>query len=476
LNHIRIGNVEVPTDDSGAVYLRFRHFDGSAYIPAWKVLAGQVPREEIEGRIIFVGTSAPGLLDLRATPLDAALPGVEIHAQVIENLLEGTLLTRPDYALALEEFVILMIGLFLAALLPRVSAKTAAMVGLLGMGSILVGGWVAFKYVGMLFDPSYPALATGFITAGITTFIFHGVEAQRSQIRDAFRRYLAPTVVDELISHPDKLKLGGEERELTLMFCDVRNFSAISQGFSAVDLTRFINELLSPLSEIILNQRGTIDKYMGDAIMAFWNAPVDDPDHRFHASCAALEMANKIQELNGLWRLRAFAGGHQFRAVKIGIGINTGQCCVGNLGSAQRFDYSAIGDEVNITSRFESLTKMYGVTAIVGQRALTPAFPALELDSVMVKGRTRPTKIYTLCGLLDAKQSQLDVLGRTYGKFLEAYRLQLWDSAEQLLGECRSIGVAQLEVCYALFEARIRQFRCEPPPMDWNGSFAMSEK
>jgi adenylate cyclase len=476
LNHIRIGTVEVPTDDSGAVYLRFRPFDGSHYMPAWKVLAGQVPREEIEGRIIFVGTSAPGLLDLRATPLDAALPGVDIHAQVLENIIEGTVLTRPDYALALEELVVVLFGAALAALLPRVSARTAAALGAFGIGLILVGGWLVFKYAGLLFDPSFPALATGGMTAALTTFIYHGVEAQRSQIRHAFGRYLAPTVVEEIIANPDKLELGGEERELTLMFCDVRNFSSISQDLSAADLTSFINELLSPLSEIISKQRGTIDKYMGDAIMAFWNAPVDDPQHTHHACLAAVEMAKKMTELNEQWRARALVAGRPFQTVKIGIGVNTGLCCVGNLGSAQRFDYSAIGDEVNITSRFESLTKVYGVTAIVGHRSLAPGLPALELDSVMVKGRMRPTTIYTLLELLEADPSQLDALSRTYGNFLGAYRLQHWVEAEQLLRECRTIGVVQLDACYALFEGRIALFRREPVPTDWDGSFVMVEK
>jgi adenylate cyclase len=260
------------------------------------------------------------------------------------------------------------------------------------------------------------------------------------------------------------------------MFCDVRNFSTISENLSAVELTHFVNELLSPLSEIILNQRGTIDKYMGDAIMAFWNAPLDDRDHALHASRAALEMARTIKELNKRWRLQAVVSGRPFQGVKIGIGINTGLCCVGNLGSTIRFDYSAIGDEVNITSRFESLTKTYGVTAIVGHRALTSDFPALELDSVKVKGRTLATKIYTFCGLLEAEQSQLEALCQTYSRFLEAYRLQQWDTAEQLLTECRQIGITELDLCYSLFEKRIELFRHEPVPVGWDGSFALTEK
>lgn len=476
LNHIRIGQVEIPTDSSGAVYLKFRHFNQAAYIPAWKVLAGEVPKNDIDGRIILVGTSAPGLLDLRATPLDAAIPGVEMHEQVIEQLLTGRFLTRPDYALAVEQFAVLALGLMLAFLLPRVSAVTAVAIGLLTIALVISGGWIAFRYASLLFDPSYPIVVLGCMTGAVTSYVYHRVEAQRGQIRHAFSQYLSPAVIQEIIAHPDTLKLGGEMRELTLMFCDVRNFTSISQNLSAIELTQFINELLSPLTEIILEQRGTIDKYMGDAIMAFWNAPVDDPDHKNHACHAALQMARKMDELNELWRQRAEAAQRPYHRVNIGMGLNAGQCCVGNLGSTHRFDYSAIGDDVNITSRFEGLTKIYGVPAIVGERALAPGFAALELDMVAVKGRTRPEKIFTFVELLRTEKIQLDDLARKYGAFLKAYRNQEWDAAEHLIDVCRDVGVSQLDTCYSIFAARINLLRNSSLPPNWDGSFAMTEK
>ncbi len=476
LNHMRVGQVDVPTDSSGAVYLRFRHFNQTAYIPAWKVLAGEVPKDDIEGQIILVGTSAPGLLDLRATPLDAAVPGIEMHAQVIEQLLTGHFLTRPDYALALEEFVVLAFGIMLALLLPRVSAKTAAVVGLFTMALVIGGGWTAFRYASLLLDPSYPAVALGCMTAAITSYIYHGVEAQRGQIRHAFSQYLSPAVIEEIIAHPDMLKLGGEVRELTLMFCDVRNFTSISQDLSAADLTQFINELLSPLTEIILEQRGTIDKYMGDAIMAFWNAPLNDPDHTSHACHAALKMVAKMDELNEMWRQRAEAAQRTFKRVNIGMGLNTGPCCVGNLGSTYRFDYSAIGDDVNVTSRFEGLTKIYGVPAVAGQRSLAPGINALELDMVAVKGRTRATQIYTFLEMLGGEKTQLERLQERHKAFLAAYRNQEWDDAERLINDCRNIGVSQLDTCYSLFTERIGLLRQASLPANWDGSFTMTEK
>ena len=367
-------------------------------------------------------------------------------------------------------------GYCLLCLLPRVSATTAVAVGLVTIGLILVGGWTAFRYASLLFDPTYPAVVLGCMTAAITSYVYHGVEAQRSQIRHAFSQYLSPAVIQEIIADPDRLKLGGEERDLTLMFCDVRNFTSISQDLSAIELTQFINELLSPLTEIILEQRGTIDKYMGDAIMAFWNAPLDDPEHKTHACHAALKMVAKMDELNETWRQRAEAEQRPYKRVSIGMGLNTGQCCVGNLGSTYRFDYSAIGDDVNITSRFEGLTKVYGVPAIAGQRSLAPDIAALELDTVAVKGRTRPTQIYTFLDMLKGERTQLVTLEEKHKAFLAAYRRQEWDAAERLIADCRAIGVSQLETCYSLFASRINLLRQSSLPANWDGSFAMTEK
>jgi len=476
INHIRIGKLEVPTDGTGGVYFRFRRFNKAAYVPAWKVLAGQISPDEINGRIILVGTSASGLLDIRATPLESAVPGVDIQAQVLERILTGQFLYRPDYALALEELVTLVFSIVLAIVLPVVSARYAAAIGLSVVAFVVFGGWAAFRYADLLLDPSYPALVLSIIGAGVTFYTYQSVELQRGQIRSAFSRYLAPTVVQEIVANPEKLKLGGEVRELTLLFCDVRNFTSISERLTATQLTHFINELLTPLSEIILNRRGTIDKYMGDAIMAFWNAPLDDPDHRAHACGAAIEMVKKMDELNERWRMQALEKKQAFQRVRIGIGLNSGECCVGNLGSTMRFDYSAIGDEVNVTSRFEGLTKMYGISATVGQRALSPEFPALELDMVQVKGRKRPETIYTFLEALGGDESQRQRLKHLHEKFLAAYRRQQWDEADQLIIECRNVGIAELNSCYALFASRVSSLRAASLPADWDGSFELTEK
>ncbi|HVT54962.1 MAG TPA: CHASE2 domain-containing protein, partial [Xanthobacteraceae bacterium] len=236
LNHIRIGNIEVPTDAGGAIWMKFRASDPESFIPAWKVLAGEVPEDEISGRIMLVGTSAPGLLDLRATPIDPVLPGVEVISMMIEHIVAGQHLNRPDYAPAVEEFVILALGLMLAFVFSRVSARSAGMIGLVTVASLFIFGWLAYRYADLLFDPLYPALALMLLVGAATFHIYRAVEQQRGEIRGAFGRYVAPQVVEQLIADPDRLELGGEVREITLMFCDVRNFTSISETMTAHEL------------------------------------------------------------------------------------------------------------------------------------------------------------------------------------------------------------------------------------------------
>src|SRR6516225_4390029 len=367
---LRIGDIIVPTDGAGGVFLKFRHYNKAQYIPAWKVLAGEVSQDDIEGKIILVGTSAPGLLDLRATPVDAAVPGIDVHAQVLEHLLTGTFLERPDYAVALEEFVILALGIMLAVVLPRVSAKASAAIGLLTIALVLVGGWAVFQYLNMLLDPSYPALVLGIMAAAITLYTYNTAEMQRAHIRSAFGQYLAPALVEQLAHSPDKLVLGGEERDMTILFSDVRGFTAISEVYKddPQGLTSLMNRLLTPLTNTIIDHDGTVDKYIGDAVMAFWNAPLNVLQHEQGACAAALAMMDRIEVLNRERQEEARSTGHPFLPFRIGIGINTGQCVVGNLGSDLRLNYTVLGDPVNVASRLEGQTKFYGVPIILGSR------------------------------------------------------------------------------------------------------------
>jgi adenylate cyclase len=478
LNHIRIGNIEVATDAAGALTLKFRQSNPSAFIPAWKLLAGEVDESRIAGNIILIGTSTPGLLDLRSTPLDGAVPGVEIQAQTIENILAGVRLTRPDYALAAEQSLVAVLGLVMAFTLPRLTPGLAAGLGAMLLAVIVAVGWIAFRYWDLLFDPVYPSFVLLVLTVGTTFYIYRQVATQRSEIRSAFSRYLAPTVVEDIIARPEKLVLGGEVRELTLMFCDVRDFTSLAEELTATEVTAFINELMTPLSEIILRERGTIDKYMGDAIMAFWNAPVDVSDHEERACRSAIQMIAKMAELNCGWSGRAFAAGRLKAPLSIGIGINTGKCCVGNLGSSQRFDYSAIGDEVNVTSRLEGLTKLYGLPAIVGERTASrcPNLSFLEVDLIRVKGRARPTRIFVLTDVLGLDGVSIEFLRPLHQEFLKAYRAQNWDQAEILLARSRKAGTDALATYHAVFASRLKTLREADLHAGWDGAYFMTEK
>jgi adenylate cyclase len=429
INHVRVGEFVVPTDPDGSIWLRFRPSDPGAFIPARVVLDGSMPVDRVEGRIVLVGTSAAGLLDIRATPLDSAVPGVEIHAQVIEHILTGRTLTRPDYARGLEIALPVALGLLLALLLPLVSAGWAAFIGALAIGGLLVAGYGAYLKAGLLIDPLYPALAMLLLVIGTVLYTFSKAERARAGIRRAFQHYVSPAVVDEIIADPKRLELGGEERELTLLFCDVRNFSSLSEDLSAAELTRFLNELLTPLSDIILAHRGTIDKYMGDAIMAFWNAPLDDQDHARHALDAAAAMMAAMPGLNAEWRRRSGSNGRPMPEVRIGIGINTGRCCVGNLGTAQRFDYSAIGDEVNIASRLEQLTKTYGLGVIIGERTASEVGGAglIEIDQVQLRGRNGQSRIFTFIPA-DA-EADFVVAQRAFASCLRERDAHVWKDA-----------------------------------------------
>jgi adenylate cyclase len=478
LNHVRIGDVETAVNPDGTLTVKFRKSNPAAFIPAWKILAGEDDRGQIAGKIVFVGSSAPGLLDLRATPLDPALPGVEVHAQIVEHILSGQSLVRADFTSAIEELLIVGLGLLLAVLMLRLSPGLAAGIGGLLLVALNAAGWIAYRYFDLLFDPLYPSLVLLLLLAATTFYVYRQVEAQRGQIRGAFSRYLAPAVVEDIIADPSKLELGGEVRKLTLMFCDVRNFTAISEGLSAAELTTFINELLTPLSDIVLRERGTIDKYMGDAIMAFWNAPLPMSDHAARACRAAIAMTGQMTDLNRHWQQRARVNGRSFDRVQIGIGINTGDCCVGNLGSEQRFDYSAIGDEVNVTSRLEGLTKTYGLPVVVGERtvAACPELAVIELDYIKVKGRAQPIRIFTLADTLECGAGAMASLQLLQAQFLQAYRAQKWDDADMLIGKCRSLSIATLETYYAVFGARIAKLRAMAPLADWDGAYAMTEK
>ncbi|MEM8573323.1 MAG: adenylate/guanylate cyclase domain-containing protein [Pseudomonadota bacterium] len=476
---VRVGDFEIPTDANGQMWLHFSPQTRDRYLPAWKILNGELGEQEMAGRILLVGTSAAGLLDLRATPLEASVPGVELHAQAVEQIIRGDYLLRPDFATPLELLYILVLGLIIAVLIYRAGALGSAVLGGLAVGFVVWLSWHAFNSWGWLVDPVYATIALTAIYLTGSSFVFLRTERERNRVRHAFSHYMAPALVEQLADEPDRLKLGGENRDMTLLFSDVRGFTTISEGLDAEELTRFLNELFTPLSNIVLDEKGTIDKYMGDALMAFWNAPLDDPRHPSHACAAALRMVDEMAILNERWRKAAEDSGRTYKPVKLGIGLNTGVCCVGNLGSETRFDYSVIGDNVNVASRLEGQSKTYGLEIIAGEETATRAsdFAFLELDLLKVKGKTEATRIFGLLGDDVVRQSSDFVdLTTKQQAFLSKYRQRDWDEAEALLKQCEALGGEKLAGLYALYRDRITDFRSNPPPKDWDGTARATSK
>ena len=348
------------------------------------------------------------------------------------------------------------------------------------MPAVLIGtSWFFYTQHRLLIDFTYPLLSTTSIYLTLIFSSFVREQAQRRQIRSAFGQYLSPALIEQLAQSPEKLVLGGEEREMTIMFSDVRGFTAISESYKhdPQGLTALMNRFLTPLTNAILARKGTIDKYMGDAIMAFWNAPLDDKEHQINACEAALDMLERIDELNKERELEAQDGGHAYIPINVGVGLNTGTCVVGNMGSDLRFDYSVLGDSVNLASRLEGQSKEYGFPIIVGSQtalAVKDRFAILELDFIMVKGKKEPEVIYAIAGRQDTAQSgRFQRLRNLTIEMLACYRSRDWDGALAAIERGRRTDEAHaLELLYNLYQARILGYRKTPPPEDWNGAFA----
>jgi adenylate cyclase len=475
LTAIRIGPVTVPTDAAGRVWLHYAVHDPDRYISAADILAGTFDPARISGHIVLVGTSASGVInDLQATPLARGVPGVEIHAQLIDEVLQGDFLNRPDWAIGAEILFALLVGGVLILALPRIGAISGAAVGGACIAAALGGSWLAFRYAHLLLDPIYPWVVISLVYLVASLIGYLRTEARQREIRSAFSRYMSPHYVEELAKHPEKLVLGGEMRVMTIMFCDIRGFTTRAEGMDAHALTHFMNTFLSPMTEIITEEKGTIDKYIGDCIMAFWNAPLDDPDHAKNAVHAAQLMRRKLIELNHMWAEEAAAAGKSFRPVQIGIGINTGECCVGNFGSQEHFDYSLLGDPVNLASRLEGLGKVYGIDLVIGEETASRLDePALiEVDLVAVKGKSQAGRVYTL----PPERIDAEEFGDRHSDLLRAYRHQDWSAALGLLADSRLAAALHLAPVYDLYRRRIAHFQIEAPPADWDGVFTAEEK
>lgn len=472
---LKIGDAEVPITERGELWMHYTPPVPERIVPAWKVMEGHLPPAEMErlfsGRIVLIGAGAIGLRDLVATPVQDRELGVVIHAQAIEQMVLHDFLTRPDWAPGLEMALLLGTGLLLALLLPSMGAFPGALLGGGMMAGVGGGSWYAFRAKNLLVDPSATILALLACYIVVTLFTYLREERQRRYIHGAFDRYLSPEMVKRITADPSRLELGGEVREMSVLFCDIRGFSHISEQMGPQEIIRFLIAFLTPMADLLLARKATIDKYIGDAILAFWNAPLDDPDQYENAARASLEMLARLERLNAEMATRSDVSWPG--RVEIGIGLNAGPCCVGNMGSAQRLSYSLIGDTVNLASRIEGLTKSYGVRILIGGELAEhlPGFAIVEVDRVRVVGRERPATIHALLG--DAALASLPAFtafATRHAEILAAYRARDWDGAEGLLEANAEAGATYgLAKLYEHYRQSIQTCREHPPVDGWDG-------
>jgi adenylate cyclase len=482
ITSLKVGSFEVPTTRSGGLWMYYSAPQPDRVVPAWKILSGALSREEMTaqfgGHIVFIGAGAIGLRDLVSTPIRERELGVMVHAEAAEQMILGQFLTRPDWAPGLERLLVVLFGVMLLWLLPRLGAARGAVQGFLLAGATLAGSWYAFHSFHFLLDPTYPMLAIVVVYITETGLTYYREEQRRSYIHRAFDRYLSPELVNRIAADPRQLDLGGEVRQMSVMFCDIRGFTRISEQFAPKDIVRFLINFLTPMSDILLARKATIDKYIGDAIVAFWNAPLDDPQQYENAARSALAMVERLAQLNA--EMPGKVGEPWPDQVKIGIGLNAGPCCVGNMGSAQRLSYSLIGDTVNLASRIEGLTKYYGIQIAIGSamRVEIPEFATVVVDLVQVVGRDQPEEISALVGdqIVAGDAAFLD-FAQTHQAMLVAFRMKNWKTALQRLDEtteiARNFGLDKVN---ALYRERIAALQASPPAADWDGVFVATEK
>lgn len=450
----RVGQFEVPVTEEGDLRLYFSHQDPTLYVSARDLLnlpADQV-RPYIEGNIVFVGASATGLRDIRLTPLGESVPGVFVHAQIVDQILSGSFLSRPDWAIGVELAAMFIASLLLVGIVPFAGAMVSGVLGALVAGALMAGSWYAFSAHGLLLDPIFPIATAAVIFLAATIFNFAWSEREKRFVRGAFARYIAPDLLKKLEDHPETLRLGGEIRDMTLMFMDVRGFTPISEKLTPEELVTFLNQLLSPLSEAILAREGAIDKYIGDSIMAFWNAPLDVDDHRRKAVRAALDMIAIVEELNRTDAFGFKAAGKGLDDIQIGIGLNSGDACVGNMGSMSRFNYSVVGDTVNVAARIESSCKAVGWPILLSEdtAAAVSEFALLEAGAIALKGKSRPAKLFALIG--DETLAETDdwhTLQERHSALLKAIAQEIGAETETLMRRCLEVAPDGLDYFYA---------------------------
>lgn len=473
LEAIRLGDLVIPVDEGGRTLVNYL---GPAqtfpHYSAADVALGRIDDAKLEGHIVLLGPTEIGMRDTHATPFNRAAPGVEVHATLLHNFLTGEVLRQSDSLVLAELGAMVVSGLLMAFLVPILgSALRGALFAILILGGMVGGSVYAFIEHGIWLNLAYPGLTVVVVYLTVAVTQSATEEAQARWIRQTFATFVPPDVVAEMIERPDSFVVGGQRKDLSLLFSDIRGFTTISEDLGAEDTTSLLNQYLTPMTEIVFGSRGTLDKYIGDAVVAFWGAPLPVTDHPLHAAQAALAMQEAVrdmrenrQDLRGASRLQ------------IGIGIHSAEVNVGMMGSALRFDYTVTGDGVNLCARLESLTKQYGAEILTSQdlvKRLPPGFLLRELDSIRVKGKRDAVLVFELLGEREAKSEEKTWL-EAYAAGLREYRSGNWAAAEAALVQARETAPRAEKACDLLLD-RIAVFKVNEP-RDWEGIWTFETK
>lgn len=459
----------IPVDERVSSLIPFRGLGGPKggsfrYVSAADLLSKAIPAGQLKDKIVLMGTTAPGLQDLRVTPVSETYPGVEAHANVISGLLDGKVLVKPDYSMGYEVVILLISGLLLAFALPLISATRAVLLSVLVIAVLAALNIWLYTGYGLVL-PLAGALSMAVTAFALNMSYGYFVESRsKRELAHLFGTYVPPELVDEMVKDPDSYNMQATNREMTVMFCDMRGFTKMSEQMEPIQLQSLLTGVFTRLTGLIRANRGTIDKYMGDCVMAFWGAPVETPEHAHLAVKSAMEMANAVRGINEEHRAKGIP------EIGIGIGVNTGNMCVGDMGSNIRRSYTVIGDAVNLGSRLEGLSKVYGVDIVVSETArnLAPDFGWQELDRVRVKGKDQAVAIFWPVAPSNRMGAEIEAELKAWNAFLKAYRAQNWDQCDLLM--INLLRMNAKKYLYRLYSDRVASMRLLPFDLEWDGA------
>jgi len=472
IEKIQFDDIAIPTDELGRIMINYRGDAKSfRHIPVTDILNGKVPESELKGKVVIVGATAIGIYDMRVTPFSSVFPGVEIHASIVDSVLRGEFLYHPTWAAVFDILAIVLAGLLLGVVLPRAGVFLGILtVSVLFFGHIFFCQYL-FSRQGWILNMVYPLLVILSVYISITVYKYLSESRQKRFIRSAFSTYLAPTVVQQLIDSPENLELGGEEREITAFFSDVQGFTSISEKLTPNELVELLNEFLTEMTNIILEHEGTVDKFEGDAIIAFYGAPNALENQAETACLTCVDMQKRLGELREKWHQEGKP------ELKMRIGLSTGPAVVGNMGSRNRMDYTMMGDTVNTAARLEGVNKIYGIYTLVCETTFKKASQRVwgrEIDAINVIGKAEPVTVYQLLGYSeDIDETMLKMTG-LYAEGLHLYRQQHWESAIEKFDA--ALNVSPDDGPSKEMRDRCAAYKIEPPSQDWDGSYTMKTK